>query len=59
MSDLTPRQEIREMERAEKALLKMSAAGQEYIAAWLLRTTQGQLRHMGLRVRALEGWRCG
>lgn len=50
---LTPRQELREMERAYKAASKMGVAGQEWLAAWLLNTTQADLKRRGLRVQAL------
>ena len=46
------------MERAAKAADKMSPAGQEWLAAWLLNTTQDVLTSKGMTVRArraLEG----
>ncbi len=48
----TPRQEIRRMGWILGHLKKMGVAGQEFIAAWLLNTTQDELRLRGFFVRA-------
>ena len=49
---ITARQELRLMERALKAAVQMDASGQEFVAAWLLNTTQTELERRGLFVRA-------